>query len=101
MARSQNPSAELACGAQKVAKFDRLVAFKARHRGLASNIALRKAVYHRLLEAALVVEHVVGNTDAFGDRARIVNIAARTTGAFTVGGCAMVVELQRDSNHVV
>ena len=94
MAGRQHLGAELARGRQQIAELDRLVAFHARHRRFARHVAVGEAVDHRLLEAALVVEHVMGNADPFGDRARVVDVLAGATGALAVGGGAMVVELQ-------
>src|SRR5215831_19245881 len=93
--------AELAGGREQVVELDRLVALDAGDRGLARRIALREAVDHRFLEAALVVEHVVRNTKIARDPAGIVDVAAGATGALAVGCLPMVVELQRDANHVV
>ena len=77
MAGRQNLSAEFARGFQKIAELDRLVAFQARHRGLAGHVALGEAVDHRFLEPALIVQHVVRNADAFSDHAGVVNIPSR------------------------
>ena len=66
VAGGQHRGAELARGAEQIGELDRPVAVDARHRRFAGDIALRKAVDHRLLEAALVVEHVVRNADALG-----------------------------------
>ena len=67
MTGRQHLGAEIARGVEQVAKLDRLVAVDAGHRRLAGDIALGEAVDHRCLEAALVVEHVMRNADAFGD----------------------------------
>ena len=101
VAGGQNAGAKLACGSEKVAELDRLVAFEARHRRLAGDVTVGEAIDHRLLEAALVVEHVMRNADAFGNGAGIVNIAAGATGPLAMGRRAMVVELQRDPDDVV
>ena len=101
MAGREHLGAEFARGAEQVAELDRLVAFDAGHRRLAGDIALGKAVDHRLLEAALVVEHVVGNADALRHRARVVDVLAGATGALAMGRGAVVVELQRHADDVV
>ena len=67
VAGRQHLGAELARGAEQIVELDRLVALDAGHRRLARDVALGEAVDHRLLEAALVVEHVVRNADALGD----------------------------------
>ena len=101
MAGRQNLGAELARGLEQVAEFDRLIALHARHRRLAGHIALGEAVDHRFLEAAFVVEHVMRNAEPRGDRAGIVDVAAGAAGALAVGRGAMIVELQRDADHVI
>src|SRR5262249_11430411 len=92
---------EIARGREQVVELDRLVALDARHRRLARRVALGEAVDHRLLEAALVVEHVVRNADVGGDAARVVDVAAGAAGALAVGCLAVVVELQGDADDVV
>src|SRR5262249_25279634 len=59
------------------------------------------AVDHHLLEAALVVEHVVGNADPLRHRAGVIDVLAGAAGALAMGRGAMVVELQRDADDVV
>ena len=87
--------------AEQIAELDRLVAVDARHRRLARDIAFDEAVDHHVLEVALIVEHVMRNADAIGHRARIVDVLAGAAGALAVRRRAMVVELQRDADHVV
>ena len=101
MAGRQHLGAELARGVEQVAELDRLVALDAGHRRLAGDIAFGEAVDHRFLEAALVVEHVMRDADALGDRARVVDVLAGAAGALAVRRRAMVVKLQRDADDVV
>ena len=101
MAGRQELGAEFARGLEQVAEFDRLIALHARHRRLAGNVALGEAVDHRFLEAALVIEHVMRNADALGDGAGVMNVAAGATGALAVRRRPVIVELQRDADHVV
>jgi hypothetical protein len=101
MAGRERDRAELARGVEQVAELDRLVALDARHRRLAGRIAFGKAVDHRLLEAAFVVQHVMRDADALGDAARVVDILASAAGALAVGRRAMIVELQGDADHVI
>src|SRR5437763_1091585 len=82
-------------------KLDRLVAVDARHRRLTGDIALGEAIDHRLLEAGLVIEHVVRDADAFGHLAGIVDVLPGAAGAFAVGRRAMVVKLEGDADDVV
>ena len=101
MAGRQHLGAELARGLEQIAEFDRLIALHARHRRLAGHIARGEAVDHRFLEAAFVVEHVMRNVKPRGHRAGIVDVAAGAAGALAVGRRAMIVELERDADHVI
>ena len=97
----QHARAEIARGREQVLELDRLVAVDARHRRLARDIARGERIDHRLLEAALVVEHVVRNADPLGDRAGVVDVLPGAAGALAVGRLAMVVELERDADDVI
>ena len=66
VAGRQHLGAQFARRAEQVLELDRHVAVDAGHRRLARHIALGEAVDHRLLEAALVVEHVMRNADPVG-----------------------------------
>ena len=101
VARGKHPRAKVARGAEQVGELDGAVALDARHRCFARRVALGEAVDHRFLEARLVVEHVMRNADALGDRTRVVDVAARAARALAVRGGAVVVELQRDPDHVI
>ena len=93
--------AELARGLEQIAKLDRAVALDARHRRLARDVARGEIFDHRFAEAILVIEHVMRDADPLGDVARIVDVLPGATGALAVGRGAMVVELERDADHVV
>src|SRR6516164_3925809 len=93
--------AEFARGLEQVAELDRTVAFDTGHRRFAERVALGKGCDHRFAEAILVVQHIVRDADSFGDVARVVDVLARAAGALAMGRCAVVVELQRDADHVV
>ena len=86
---------------QKVAELDRAVALDARDRRFAARIAVDEIGDHRVLEAALVVEHVMRDADPVGDVARVVDVLARTAGPLLLRRRPVVVELQRDADHVV
>ena len=101
VAGRQNLGAEFARGREQIAELDHHVAVDARHRRLARHVAFGKTVDHRFLEAAFVVEHVVRDADALGDRARVVDVLAGAAGALAVGGGAMVVELQGHADDVI
>src|SRR5581483_12400768 len=76
MAGRKRLRAKLARGDEQIAELDRAVALDARHRGLARGVALGKGVDHRLLEALLVIEHVMRNADPFCDVARAMDVLA-------------------------
>jgi hypothetical protein len=101
VAGSQHRGAELARGSEQIVELDQLVAIDARHRRLAGDVALCKPVDHRFLEPALVVEHVVRNADALGDRARVIDVLAGAAGALAMGGSTVVIELQGNADDVV
>ena len=101
VAGRQHFGAKLLGGAEQIVKLDRHIALDTGHRRLAVDVALREAVDHRFLEAALVVEHVMRNTDALGDAAGVVDVLAGAAGALAVRRGAVVVELKRDADDVI
>jgi hypothetical protein len=100
MTGGKHGRAELARGAQKIAKLDCLVAVDARHRGLAADIALGKPVDHLLLEAAFIIEDVMRNADLCRHPPRVMDILPGAAGARPVRRGAMVIELQGDADYV-
>src|SRR6185437_9735887 len=72
VAGRQNIGTEFARGDQQIMKFDGHVAVDTWHRRLAVNITFGEAVDDGLLEAALIVEHVMWNADALGNAARVI-----------------------------
>ena len=101
MSGRERARAEFARGRQQIAKLDRAVALDAGYRRFAKRVAVGKIVDYGFAEAAFIVEHVMRNADPFGNVAGVVDVAAGTAGALTMGGRAMVVKLQRDTDHVV
>ena len=101
VAGRQHLRAELARGDQEVAELDRLVAVDAGDRRLAAEIAVGEMVDHLLLEAALVVEHVVRDADLRRHHARVVDVLPGAARARPMGRRAVVVELQRHADHVI
>ena len=91
--------AEVLRGPEEIAELDRLVAVDAGDRRLAGDIALGETIDHLLLEAALVIEDVVGDADCARDHAGVVNVLARATGALAMGGGAVIVKLKRHSDR--
>ena len=101
MSGRQRLGAELARGREQIRELDLLVAQYARHRRLARDVALDERLDHGGAEALLVVEHVMRDAELCRDQARVVDVVAGAAGALAGGGGAMVVELQRDADHVV
>src|SRR5262249_62062161 len=101
VARRQHAGAELPYGPEQIAKFDRLVAFDARHRRLAGEIAVGETVDDRFLEAILVVKHVMRDAASIGDPPRVVDVLAGAAGALPAGPRALNLALQRDSDDGV
>jgi len=86
---------------QQVAELHRLVAAHARDGGLAAGIGVGEVLDHRLPEAGLVVEHVVGNADGVGGRAGVQDVLAGAAGALAADRGAVVVKLERDADHLI
>src|SRR5205807_5712096 len=101
MSGGQRLGAEVARGGKEVAELDGLIALDAGHRGLPRRVAFGEAVDHRLLEAVLVVQHVMRDPDALGDGAGVMNVLPGTTGARAMDRGAVVIELERDADDVV
>jgi hypothetical protein len=69
--------------------------------GVSPHIALGERIDHRFAKPLLVIEHVMRNAQRFADAARVVDILAGAAGAGAMHGSAMIVELQRDAEHVI
>ena len=101
MAGGQCRGAEIARGLEQFGELDRLVAGDTGNGRFARDIALRERVDDGLAEALFIVEHVVRDAERLGDAPRILDIAPGAAGAGAVRGGAVIVELQRDADHVI
>src|SRR5262249_29983030 len=72
-----------------------------RHRRLSGDIAFSEAIDDRLLEALLVVEDIMRNADPRGDRPGVVDVAAGAARALAMASRAMIVELERNADHII
>ncbi len=97
----QGVGAEVARRREQVAELDRAVALDAGDGGLALEVALGEGVDDLGAEAALVIEHVVGDRKRVRHPAGVVDVAPRAAGVRAGHGRAVVVELERDPDHVV
>ncbi len=101
MAGGQRLGAELARGAQEVAKLHRAIAGDARHGRLAAQVGVGEGVHHLVAEAAFVIEHVMRDAETVGHLAGIADVLAGATGALLADRDAMIVELQCDAHDLV
>src|ERR1700688_348158 len=101
MAGRKGLGAELARECQEIAELDPRVAIDAGDRRLAREIARGEGIHHLAPKAALVVEHVIRDGETLGDTAGIVDVLARTAGAFAPRRGPVVVKLERYADHVV
>ncbi len=100
MAGRQGGGAEIMGGLQQIAEFDGLIAADAGDRRLAAQVAVGEIVDHLGLEAAFVIEHVMGNMEAVGDPAGVGDVLAGAAGALFLDRRAMVIKLQGDADHI-
>jgi hypothetical protein len=98
---SSGPAGPASRGLEQVAELDALIAAHAGDRGFAGEIGIGEILHHRLAEAALVIEHVMGDADAIGDAAGVVDVLPGAAGALAACGGAVVIELQRHADDVV
>ena len=101
MARGKAIRAKIAGGLQKVREFDRLVAANARDGRRPRQIGIGKVFHHLLAELGLVIEHIVRNADLVGHIPGIMDVLPGAARALLLDGRAMIVELQRDTDHVI
>ena len=85
----------------QIGELHRLVAAHAGHRRLAGGVAVGEVGDHRIGEALLGVDHVVRDAEVIRHPARVVDVLAGAARALAAGGGAVVVELQRDADHLV
>src|SRR6516165_3676950 len=92
--------AEIACRSQKIAKLDALVAADTGDRRLAARVGIDEIVDDFGAKAALVIEHVMRDPETLSDASGIVNVLSRAARAFAPGSGLMIVELQRNADHL-
>ena len=88
-------------GFQQIPELHGLVAADTGNRRLAPRIAVGEIIHNRLGEPALIVEHIVRNTEMVRHRARIIDVLAGTAHPLPGGRLAMVIKLQRHTDGVV
>ena len=86
---------------QKILEFHPLIAANTGHRRGPCKIAVGKFINHGVFENIFIIKHIVRKTALFSDAAGIVNINPRTASAFFRQSCPVIIELQRDPNHII
>ena len=100
MARCQAIGAKLAREGDQVDELDPLVAQRTGHRGAPRGIFVGELVDHPGAEAAFIVEHIMRDAEPVAHRLGIVNVLPRAARAGALDRLAMVVELERDPDHL-
>ena len=101
MAGRQHLTAQLAGSLKQVAELHALVAAHAGNRRLAAQIGIGEIVNDRLAEGALVIQHVMRDAQPVADLAGVVDILPGAARALLLQGHAVIVELQRDADHLI
>ena len=96
----QAVGAELAGESDQVDELHALVARGARHRRAPVRIFVDEAVDHAAPEAAFVIEDVMGDPEPVRDLRGVIDVLAGAAGARAAHRLAMVVELERHSDHL-
>src|SRR5579864_3238209 len=86
VSRRQRGRAKLVRGLHQIGELYPLIATHAGDRRFTPRVGLREVGHHALLEALLIVENVVGDAEAFGDPARVIDILASAAGALSLRG---------------
>ncbi len=108
MSGGQQLGADLARRDQQLIELEMVVAQAARNRRASGKILGDERPHHVVLEALLLIDHVVRNAERLGHAARVVNVVDgaaaslhRLRHALMPGQPALVPELQRESHDVV
>lgn len=86
---------------QQILELHPLVAADAGHRGRACQIGIREFLDHRFAEHVFVIQHIMRKAHGFRHAPRIMDITPGAAGALFRQRRAMVIQLQRDADHVI
>ena len=100
MTRCQAIGAELARHAEQVGEFRPHVAADTGDGRTAGEIFVGELLDDFLAKCAFMVEHVMRDPEPVGHCARIADIVARAAGTLAPGGGPVIIELQRDADHL-
>ena len=101
MAGGEAIGVQIARGGQQIGKLHRLVAGDARHRCLASQIALHERIDDRVAESAFIIQDVMRDAKRFAHAARVVDVLTGATGPGAPSGFPAVIELERDADDII
>ena len=108
MAGGDAGGADLACGEEKLVELEMVVAERAGYGRSASEVLGDEGLDHVGFEAVLLIDDVIGNVEAAGDMAGVVDVvdgaAASLDGfghALMPGETALVPKLKREADNVV
>ena len=100
MAGGEAVGAKLAREGDQVDELHPLVAQRARHRRPPRGIFVGELVDHAGAEAAFVIEHIMGDAEPVADGLGVVDVLPGAARARALHRFAMVVELERDPDHL-
>jgi hypothetical protein len=86
---------------EQVLELDPLVAANAGDGRASGGVAVGEILNHRRPETLLEVEHVMRDVETLGDQARVPDVLAGAAGALAPEGAPVVVELERDTDHLI
>ena len=101
MTRHQRSSIQIPRALQKICKFNGLITLHTRDGRFTSQITSNKIIDDRILETTFKIQNIVRNIKACRNTPRIMNILPGAAGSFAANGFAMVIELQRNANHII
>ena len=100
MAGRQSVGAEVAGEREQVGELHALVAADAGDRRASPRIFVGEPLDDAGPEAALIVEHIMGDAEPVGDRRGVVDVLAGAAGAASADRFAMIVELEGHADHL-
>src|SRR5689334_16391982 len=86
---------------KEIAELDLLVAGDAGNRRLALKIAVGELTHHRLGEARLVIEYVMGNLKLFGHAARILDVLSGAARPLPADRLSVIVKLKGNAHDII
>ncbi len=101
MSRCKPICAKIFSGSKEISKFDKLIAGNTRDRRFTACIRGGKTINYFFPKLCLIVEDKVGNAEACGDRARILDILTCAASSLAMCRFSMVIKLKGDADDVI